>query len=124
MADNNTNSGKVVTPGTGSSSIVADNSYIPLDRCDMAGQLPLDANFASYTPMAGQTQTMPDGKVNFADIQFFVANYISYYSHGLYSPYCDFNADGKINFADIQAFVHTYIQYYQIYNPLYVNQYS
>ena len=121
MADNNTNSGKVVTPGTGASSIVSDNSYIPLDRCDMAGQLPLDANFASYTPMAGQTQTMPDGKVNFADIQFFVANYIAYYTKGIYSPYCDFNADGKINFADIQAFVHTYIQYYQIYNPLYVN---
>lgn len=128
MADNTTTGGANPTAtavGSGASNFVADQGYIPLDRCDMAGQLPIDSNLNTYGPSQGllstQTQAIPDGKVNFADLQYFVANYIAYYTKGAYNPYCDFNADGKVNFADLQGFVKTYVNYYIVYNPLYVN---
>ena len=54
-----------------------------------------------------------DGKVNFADIQYFVAAYIRYCNGGAMDPACDLNHDGKLNFGDIQLFVHDYVAWAQ-----------
>ena len=117
MADGTTQNGVAVAPGTGNSNFVADQNYIPLDRCDMAGGPVVDSNLATYTPNANQTQTFPDGKVNFNDITYFVSAYIAYYTAHIYNPYADLDANGAINFNDITAFVSTYIAYYTTYNP-------
>jgi ABC-type phosphate transport system substrate-binding protein len=107
------------TTNSGAGDFVSDNSYIELDRCDMAGATPIDANLAAHGTANGllgsQTQTIPDGNVNFHDITYFVSAYINYYTNGIYNPYADMNADGAINFHDLTSFVATYIAYYQNY---------
>jgi len=105
-------------PGTtfgGTSNFVNDQSYITLNPDDMAGGQVIDANLQPHTPLPGQTQTIPDGKVNYADITYFVSAYIAYNTKGIYNPYADLNADGKINFNDIKLFVADYLAYYAIY---------
>jgi ABC-type phosphate transport system substrate-binding protein len=106
-------------PGTtlnGASNFVNDSSYIVLNPDDMAGGQVIDANLQPHTPLPGQTQTIPDGKVNYADITYFVSAYIAYYTKGIYNPYADLNADGKINFNDIKIFVADYLAYYATYD--------
>ena len=51
-----------------------------------------------------------DSKVNFADIQYFVAAYIRCYNGDAMDSACDLNHDGKLNFADIQLFVQDYLE--------------
>ena len=106
-------------PGTtlnGASNFVNDSSYINLNPDDMAGGQVIDANLQPHTPLPGQTQTIPDGKVNIYDISYFVSAYIAYNTKGIYNPYADMNADGKINFNDIKIFVADYLAYYAIYS--------
>jgi hypothetical protein len=81
----------------------------------MAGGQVIDANLQPHHPLPSQTQTIPDGKVNYADITYFVSAYIAYNTKGIYNPYADLNADGKINFNDIKLFVADYLAYYAIY---------
>jgi ABC-type phosphate transport system substrate-binding protein len=107
-------------PGTtqnGTSDFVNDQSYIELSPADMAGGQVIDSNLAPYTPLPGQTQTIPDGKVNGNDFFYFVDAYIHYYSNHIYNPYADLDATGVINGNDFLAFVSAYIAYYQTYNP-------
>ena len=108
------------TTQSGKSDFVADNNYVELDRCDMAGGSMIDSNLQPYTPIGGQTTTIPDGKVNFRDLTYFVSAYIAYYNGSpvhTYNPYADMDANGKINFNDLKAFVSTYIAYFTTYNP-------
>jgi hypothetical protein len=105
------------TTQNGTSDFVNDQSYIELDPADMAGGQVIDSNLNAYTPLSGQTQTIPDGVVNFKDITYFVSAYIAYNTKGIYNPYADLNADGKIDFNDIKLFVADYIAYYTTYNP-------
>ena len=105
------------TTQNGTSDFVNDQSYIELSPADMAGGQVINSALAPYTPLPGQTQTIPDGKVNFADVTYFVSAYIAYNTKGIYNPYADLNADGKIDFNDIKAFVTAYINYYVTYNP-------
>ena len=100
------------TTFNGTSDFVEDQNYIELNRDDMAGAKPIDSNLATYTPVGGQTATIPDGKVDFHDITYFVSAYINYYTNNIYNPYADMNADGNINFHDLSEFVSTYIAYY------------
>lgn len=80
-----------------------------------------DQTSAIYSNSTGNSilVTYPDdllghGTVNFADIQYFVHEFINYYaSNGSpLDPTIDFNHDGKLNFADIQIFVKNYIAYW------------
>ena len=50
-----------------------------------------------------------DGKVNFADIQYFVHVYEMCSQTGVIAPNCDLNHDGKLNFHDIQVFVNDFV---------------
>jgi ABC-type phosphate transport system substrate-binding protein len=105
------------TTQNGTSDFVNDQSYIELDAADMAGGQVIDANLAPHTPLAGQTQSIPTGKVTFADVTYFVSAYIAYNTKGIYNPYADLNAVGKIDFNSVKAFVTAYINYYVTYNP-------
>jgi len=108
-------------PGTtdnGTSDFVNDQSYIELSPADMAGGQVIDSTLAPYTPLPGQTQTIPDGKVNGSDFFYFVDAYIHYYSNHIYNPYADLDANGIINGNDFLAFESAYIAYYQTYNPV------
>jgi ABC-type phosphate transport system substrate-binding protein len=105
------------TTSSGTSNFVNDQAYITLDPDDMAGGNVLNSNLGTYTPLSGQTQTIPDGKVNFNDVSYFVTAYIAYYSSHIYNPYADLTAQGTINFNDVSAFVTNYIAYYTTYNP-------
>jgi ABC-type phosphate transport system substrate-binding protein len=106
------------TTVAGTSDFVNDQSYIELDRDDMSGGAVLNGALGVQTPSLapGQTQSIPDGKVNFHDLSYFVSAYIAY-SNGVYNPYADMNADGKINFNDLKLFVSTYIAYFTTYVP-------
>jgi ABC-type phosphate transport system substrate-binding protein len=101
----------------GTSDFVNDQSYIELSRADMAGGQVIDANLQPHDPLPGQTQTIPDGKVDGNDFFYWVDAYIHYYSNGIYNPYADINADGKIDGSDFLAFMSAYVAYYQAYNP-------
>ncbi len=104
---------------TNPSNFVNDQAYISLDRDDMAGTPTLNGALGVQTSslQPGQTTTIPDGKVNFHDLTYFVSAYIAYYNQGTYNPYADMNADGKINFNDLKLFVSTYIAYFTTYVP-------
>jgi len=105
------------TNATNTGSFLSDNQYIPLDPDDMSGGQVINSNLAAYTPLPGQTLSIPAGKVNFNDITYFVGAYINYHVNGIYNPYCDFKAVGTINFNDITIFVGDYIAYFTGYNP-------
>ena len=106
------------TTMNGTSDFVNDQSYIELSRADMAGGQVIDANLAPYTPLSGQTQTIPDGVVNGNDFFYFVDAYIHYYSGHIYNPYADLDANGIINGNDFLSFESAYVAYYQTYNPV------
>jgi hypothetical protein len=108
-------SGGIAATTTGS--FLSDNQYITLDPDDMAGGNVLNSALGTYTPSTYQTQTIPDGKVNFNDVSYFVTAYIAYYTSHIYNPYADLTAQGTINFNDVSAFVTNYIAYYTTYNP-------
>ena len=99
----------------GTSNFVNDQSYINLNPDDMAGGQVLNSSLLPYNPLPGQTQTIPNGKVGYVDITYFVSAYIAYNTKGIYNPYADLNADGKIDFNDIKLFVADYLAYYAIY---------
>jgi ABC-type phosphate transport system substrate-binding protein len=83
---------------------LTDNGYILMNRADMAG-----ASASNPNTSVG-TQTVPDGKVDYNDITYFVSAYILYNGpQHLLNPYADFNADGKVDYSDITAFVSDYI---------------
>ena len=107
-------------PGTtqnGTSDFVNDQYYIELSPADMAGGQVIDANLQPHTPSANQTQTIPDGKVDFSDLTYFASAYIAYYTQHIYNPYADMNADGKIDFNDVKLFITAYENYFITYNP-------
>jgi hypothetical protein len=83
----------------------------------MAGGQVLDSNLNAYTPVGGQTRTIPDGQVGYPDIVYFVDAYLHYYSSDQYNPYADINADGTIGYPDIVGFVNAYLWYFTNYNP-------
>ncbi len=120
MADGTTNAGTPTTfaslapggPGTGNSNFVEDSGYVPLERDDIAGGPVLDSYLQPHTPLPTQTQSYPQGVVNFNDITYFVAAYINYNVNHVYNPYADQDANGVINFNDISLFVGNYIAYY------------
>jgi ABC-type phosphate transport system substrate-binding protein len=85
---------------------VSDNGYILMNRADMAGAT---ANNPSTTV---GTQTVPDGKVNYNDVTYFVSAYILYNgAQNKLNPYADFNADSQVSYSDVTAFVSAYIAY-------------
>ncbi len=51
----------------------------------------------TYTPLAGQTQTVPRLTVDANDFFYFMDAYIAYYANHIYNPYADITAQGKIN---------------------------
>jgi ABC-type phosphate transport system substrate-binding protein len=105
------------TTQNGASNFVNDQAYIELSRADMAGGQVLDSNLNAYTPVGGQTRTIPDGQVGYPDIVYFVDAYLHYYSSDQYNPYADINADGTIGYPDIVGFVNAYLWYFTNYNP-------
>ncbi len=105
------------TTNSSTSDFVNDQAYIELDRDDMAGGQVINGALGAHTPLPGQTQVFPDGKVNFRDLTYFVSAYVGYYNSGTYNPYADMNADGHINFSDLKLFVSTYIAYFTTYVP-------
>jgi ABC-type phosphate transport system substrate-binding protein len=105
------------TTQNGTSDFVNDQSYIELDPADMAGGQVIDSNLAPHTPLPTQTQTIPDGKVDFNDLAYFASAYIAYNTQHIYNPYADLNADGKIDFNDVRLFVSAYENYFITYNP-------
>lgn|GEM_PF-3590773 len=101
----------------GTNNFVNEQSYIPLSAGDISGGQVIDANLQPHTPLPGQTQSIPDGKVDFNDLTYFALGYIAYNSQHIYNPYLDLNADGNINFNDAKLFVTAYINYFITYNP-------
>ena len=65
----------------------------------------------------GQTQSFPDGIVDFNDIVSFINAYIQYYQYnsGICNPLADFNCSVKIDFNNIVDFINSYIEYAQNY---------
>ncbi len=96
---------------------VEQNDYIALSRADMAGGQVVDSNLAPYVPKPGQTQTVPDMKVDSSDFFYFVDAYVKYYSIHTYNPYADFDANGIVDSSDFFGFVNSYVEYYTAYNP-------
>ena len=91
-------------------SFLAHEDYIDLNPADMAGGPVINSTLQPETHLQpNQTQTYPDGKVDYNDIVYFVDQYINFYSKNIYNPLADFNADGKINYNDIVAFAQNYI---------------
>ena len=81
------------------------------------GNWTVTANYSGLKSCSELTVYYPDdlnqdGKVNFADIQYFVHEYQVYSQTGVLTPNCDLNHDGKLNFADIQVFVHDFVGWY------------
>ncbi len=83
---------------------ITENGYIGILRSDFVG--------GASTPDTVNPvhSSLPDGKVNFADIVYFVDAYIAYNggSHPV-NPYADFDANAVIDFSDIVKFVDGYI---------------
>jgi len=91
-------------------SFLLHEDYIDMYRADMAGGTVFNSTLQPETHLQPtQTQTYPDGKVNYADIVYFVNAYINYYTNHIYNPYADMNADGKIDYNDIVLFAQDYI---------------
>lgn len=83
---------------------IEKEGYIMMYRGDFAGRASGDATSPIHP-------SIPDGKVDATDTQYYVRAYIAYYSSNQLNPYADFNADGQINAADTQAYVRAYISY-------------
>jgi hypothetical protein len=84
--------------------------YLRMLKSDFCGLAP---SFASQDT-APLHPTLPDDKVNAADITYFVLAYIGQYDsvRPTINPLCDYNGDHNINAADITQFVLGYIGYY------------
>ena len=96
---------------------VTDNAYMAMPRAAMAGGQVLDSNLASYTPLAGQTQTVPRLTVDANDFFYFTDAYIAYYTNHVYNPYADITAQGTINGGSFLAFLSDYVYYFTTYAP-------
>jgi len=101
----------------GTSDFVNDNGYVEMNLADYTGGHDVDSNLNPYTPLAGQTQEIPNGQVGSADFFYFVNAYIQYYGENTYNPYADILANGHVNSADFFAFVDQYIAYFTTYYP-------
>ena len=116
---NTTNLSDSSKPFSGSSSFVNDQAYIEMISADLAGTSPIDGALKPHGVSQGllstQTQAIPDGKVNFRDIVYFVQAYIAYYNQHIYNPYVDIDANGRINFNDLVRFVSCY-EHFIFYN--------
>jgi ABC-type phosphate transport system substrate-binding protein len=84
---------------------IDQEGYIQMYRADFAGR-------ASGDTLAPIHPSLPDGKIDATDTQYYVRAYIAYYSNNEINPYADFNADGQITATDTQAYVRAYISYY------------
>lgn len=84
---------------------ITDNGYIPVPRGDFTG------GNASPDTVAPMHATLPDGKVNFSDLLYFVSGYVQIRqgADSKIDPYCDFDADGDIDFQDLLDFVSSYV---------------
>ncbi len=107
------------TTNGGASDFVNDQNYIEMSRADLSGGTPIDSNLAAYTPLSGQTQHIPDGKVTGTDFIYFCDAYIHYYlsSGAVYNPMADINANGKVDGTDFIQWSGAYIYYFTNYNP-------
>jgi ABC-type phosphate transport system substrate-binding protein len=87
---------------------ITDNGYITLPPGDLTSSTVPCSNDHTAPIHAN----LPDGKVNFDDLLYFVSGYV--YDHmpladRKLDPYCDFNADGQVNFDDLLLFVNSYV---------------
>ena len=101
-------------PGTYNSttSYLQYEGYIAMKPGDMAGTAPINDQLIAISPNATQTQTIPDGKVDFSDVTYFVDAYIKFYSLHQLNPMADLDANGVIDFNDVTAFVSAYIAFW------------
>jgi hypothetical protein len=106
------------TAATSTGTFMGDNQYIYLNPDMVTGAADLTSSLTAYTPLPGQTQSIPNGQVTGTDFFYFVDAYIAYYASGIYNPYADITAQGTINGASFFAFVSYYISYYTSYNPV------
>jgi ABC-type phosphate transport system substrate-binding protein len=84
---------------------IDDQGYIDMWRADFTGSTP-----ASFDP-SNQTY-LPDNKVDYKDVLYFIKGYISYTKTGIVDPYLDFNADHVIDYKDQAAFALDYIAFW------------
>jgi hypothetical protein len=91
---------------------LTNNGYTALNLADYQGAQVLNSSLETYNPLPGQTQTIPDGVVNFHDVTYFVSAYLSYFNQGTYNPYVDITAQGIICFNSVKAFVEAYLNYH------------
>ena len=108
-----------MTTGPTTNNWVTENGYIQLWWGDFTNStnepVALVGGAGGATPTDGfcnqaHQNNFPDQKVNYADIVFFVDQYIEANKPGGHvNPLCDWNGDGKINSVDITAFVDSYI---------------
>ncbi len=86
-------------------SFINDNGYIPVPRGDFTG------GSASPDTVAPFHATLPDGKVNFDDLLYFVDGYVlaRQGADSKLDPYCDFDADTDVDFDDLLSFVDSYV---------------
>jgi len=93
-------------------SFLNHEDYLDMYRADMAGGAPFNSTLQPETHLQpNQTQTYPDGKVDYNDEIYFINAYIAYYTYHIYNPYADMNADGKIDYNDIVLFAQDWIAY-------------
>jgi phosphate transport system substrate-binding protein len=83
--------------------LIEENGYISMLRADFAG------GAVPNLPAGVTHPSVPDGVVNYNDVNYFVNAYILCDSLGQLNPYADFNSDGQINYNDVNAFVFEYI---------------
>jgi phosphate transport system substrate-binding protein len=108
-----------MTTGPTTNNWVTENGYIQIWWGDFTNStnepVALVGGAGGATPTDGfcnpaHQNNFPDQKVNYADIVFFVDQYIEANKPGGHvNPLCDWNGDGKIDSVDITAFVDCYI---------------
>ncbi len=96
---------------------VTDNNYMAMPRAAMAGGQVLNSALGNYSPLAGQTQTVPRLVVDANDFFYFTDAYIAYYTNHVYNPYADITAQGTINCGSFLAFLSYYVHYFTTYAP-------
>ena len=72
--------------GSPNPNFVSDNNYMVMPRAAMAGGPVLNSALAGYTPLAGQTQTVPRLVVDANDFFYFTDAYIAYYAQPHLQP--------------------------------------
>jgi hypothetical protein len=70
----------------------------------------------NFNQLVSPADLIGDGKVNAADMFYFVRGYIAYNTQGIYNATCDLNHDGVINSEDFFLFVNYYVAYWSSLN--------